>query len=254
MIMGYLRFIWTLIVVIILFTLSIPLLLIDLLVGVFSMDLRDRLTMFIVHVAFRVILFVAGTRLHVTGFENIPKDEPVLYIGNHRSFFDVLTSYSRFPKITSFIAKKEFKPVPFLSWWMMVLHNLFLDRKDIKQGMKIILKAIEYVKGGMSICIFPEGTRNRTEEDILPFHEGSFKIADKTNCAIIPMTMYNMSAMLEDHFPKVISSDVYIDFGKPVYPNDLSKEERKTLGSYVRNIMLEKYKELKDIHEKSNVK
>ena len=51
--------------------------------------------------------------------------------------------------------------------------------KNIKEGMKTILAAIEKAKNGISICIFPEGTRNKTADTFLPFHEGSFKIAEK---------------------------------------------------------------------------
>lgn len=71
---------------------------------------------------------------------------------------------------------------------MRYLHCLFLDRKDIKQGLKTILTAIEKIKSGISICIFPEGTRNKNKDELelLPFHEGSFKIASKSGCAIHP--------------------------------------------------------------------
>ena len=82
------------------------------------------------------------------------------------------------------------EPIPLLSSWMKYLHCLFLDRKDIKAGMKTILTAIDEAKNGVSICIFPEGTRNKNESelDMLPFHEGSFKIATKSGCPIIPVS------------------------------------------------------------------
>lgn len=65
---------------------------------------------------------------------------------------------------------------------MKYVYCLFLDREDPKQGMKTILQAIDYVKSGISICIFPEGTRNTGEElSLLPFKEGSFKIAEKAD-------------------------------------------------------------------------
>lgn len=243
--MGYLRFLITITYVVIMLTVSLPFLLVDYIVGLFSMQARDKFTMFIVHTAFKPILFFAGVKLHITGFDKIPKDQNILYIGNHRSFFDVITTYALFPRITCFIAKKEFRKVPVLSWWMLLLHNLFLDRKDVKQGLKVILTAIDYVKNGIDVVIFPEGTRNKTQEDMLEFHEGSFKIADKSGCPIIPITMYNMSAIFEDHFPKVFSQHVFIDFGDPIYPNELSKEDRKHLGEYTRNIMLNTYQELK---------
>lgn len=252
--MGYIRFAVAGLVAVVVLVLSVVLLAIDWIVGLFSMKARDRLTMKVVYVAFSIILFAAGTRIHVSGAEKLKKDTAYIYIGNHRSFFDVLVAYRIFPSITSFIAKKEFANVPFLSWWMRMLHNLFLDREDIKQGLKTTLTAIDYAKGGMSICVFPEGTRNKTEEPMLPFHAATFKIAEKSGCPIIPMTMYNMSDAFEDHFPQVKRTDVFIDFGEPIYVKDLAPEDKKRLSDYVRDIMLVRYEELKKQYEELNVK
>lgn len=247
--MGYLRFLWTALTVVVVLILCTPFLLVGFVIGWFNMELRERYAVRCMHVAFRIWLFAAGTRVHLEGLENIPKDQPVLYIGNHRGFFDVVVSYVYVPGRTCYIAKKEFKKVPFLSWWMMLLNDLFIDRNDIKQGLKVILQAIEYVKRGMNICIFPEGTRNKTEEEMLPFHEGSFKIATKTDCAIVPMTMYNMEQVFEAHFPKIESTDVYVRFGKPIYVKDLSAEDKKRVGAYVRDIMIEEYRDMKKSYE-----
>jgi len=251
--MGYIRLVIVGLLAVVLLILSLPFLLINLIVGLFNMSARDRLTMLAMRIVFNIALIPTGIRIHVTGLENIDKDTTYIFIGNHRSIVDILVSYKLFPKITSFIAKKEIKPVPILSWWMMLLHDLFLDREDIKQGMKIILTAIEYAKSGINICVFPEGTRNRGEEPMLPFHAATFKIADKSGCPIIPMTMYNMSAVFEDQFPKIKPADVYIDFGDPIYVKDLAPEDKKRLSEYVRDIMLVKYEELKRAHEESNV-
>ena len=69
---------------------------------------------------------------------------------------------------------------------MQYLYCLFLDRENAKEGLKTILKAIEYVKNGISIFIFPEGTRNKGEElSLLPFKDGAFRIATKTGCPLI---------------------------------------------------------------------
>ena len=117
------------------------------------------------------------------------RTHPYFIIGNHRSYFDILLTYSRCPIRTGYIAKKEMEKIPLLSTWMRYLHCLFLDRKDIKQGLKTILTAVDKVKSGISICIFPEGTRNRNKDelDMLPFHEGASKslpsqLPDHPNC------------------------------------------------------------------------
>ena len=180
-------------------------------------------------------------KLTVIGEENVPTDVPVLYIGNHRSFFDVPITYPRCPIRTGYIAKKEMEKVPLLSTWMKRLHCLFLDRNDLKQGLKTILTAIEKVKSGISICIFPEGTRNKNEDelDMLPFHEGSFKIAAKTNCPIIPMAISGSADIWENHFPRVQKTHVILEYGKPIYIDQLEKEDKKHLGAYTQNIIHE---------------
>ena len=217
--------------------LSIPVFFMEWVIGKFNRKTRDNSSLRIVQWGFKSILKVTGVETVVIGQENIP-DEAVLYIANHRSFFDILLTYSRCPRLTGYIAKKGMENIPLLSTWMKYLYCLFLDRENIKEGLKTILQAIEYVKQGISICIFPEGTRNKGEElSMLPFKDGAFKIATKTNCAIIPISMNNTAEIFENHFPKVKKTRVIIEYGKPIYPNDLDKETKKHIGDYVQNII-----------------
>lgn len=92
------------------------------------------------------------------GSGNIPEDTAVLYVGNHRSYFDILAGYTTVPTLLGFVAKKEMEKIPLLRTWMVNVNCLFLDRKNIKEGLKTILQGIEKVKNGVSIWIFPEGT------------------------------------------------------------------------------------------------
>ncbi len=224
---------------------SIPLMIIEWIIGKFNKDLHDRSSLAIVNWAFRIVIFFAGTKVIVKGEENIPKDTPVLYVGNHRSFFDIILTYVRVPRPTGYISKKEMDRVPLLGVWMRHLHCLFLDRKDIKQGMKVILEAIEKAKSGISICIFPEGTRNKTGGEMLPFHEGSFKIADKANIPIIPMTLVNTEEIFENHLPKIKKTTVIIEYGKPIYMSEMERDEKKHVGASVRALIAERYEENK---------
>ena len=243
------RFIRVAITVIGFLILSIPILIIEWIIGKFSPQTKEISSLRIIQTVFKFILWVAGTKVTVIGEENVPKDTPVLYIGNHRSYFDIVLTYSRCPIRTGYIAKKEMEHYPLLSNWMRYLHCLFLDRKDIKQGLKTILTAIEKVKSGISICIFPEGTRSKSadETELLPFHEGSFKIATKSGCAIIPMSINNTAEIFEAHMPKIKSTHVVLEYGKPIYVKDLSKEDQKHLGEYTRNIILETLRKNKEL-------
>ncbi len=220
---------------------SIPLFFIEWLIGKWKPDVKSRSSLAIVNWAFRVVAFLSGTKVIIVGEENVPKDKAVLYVGNHRSFYDIILTYPKVPRPTGYVAKKEMLKVPLLSVWMKYLHCLFLDRDNIKEGLKTILQAIEMVKSGISVCIFPEGTRNKTADTFLPFHDGSFKIAEKSGAPIIPMTIVNSAAVFEDHFPKIKKATVVIEYGKPIYLNEMSREEKKVIGTTVKAVIEETY-------------
>ena len=231
--------------VILFLILSTPIMLVEWLIGKFNPDVKSRSSLAIVNWAFRCVRFLAGSTVEYIGEENVPKDTPVLYIGNHRSFFDIVLTYVRVPRPTGYIAKKSIEKVPLLNVWMRNLHCLFLDRDNIKTGMKTILAAIDLIKSGKSVCIFPEGSRSKTEGAFLPFHEGSFKIAVKADCPIIPMTIVNSAAVFENQFPKIKKAHVIIEYGKPICIKELPKEQQKQLAPYVQNIIMETYQKNK---------
>lgn len=210
------------------------------LIGKFNKRAKDISSLRLIQWFFKGILFISGVKTTVIGYENIPKNEPVLFIGNHRGIFDILITYSRMPGLTGYIAKKEVKKLPIISTWMKMLYCLFLDRDNVKEGLKTILTGIEHIKNGVSIVIFPEGTRNKGE-GLLPFHAGSFKLADKTNCKIIPMVQTNTEAILENHFPKIKAAHTTLEFGRPIDITSFSKEERRNIADYTRNAVLEIY-------------
>lgn len=205
-------------------------------VGLFNKEARDRQCFRFVQWGFSCVWHIAGIKLTTIGLENVPKDRSVLYIGNHRSFFDIVISYSQVPGITGFISKKEVKRVPLLSTWMTINHCLFLDRKDIRQGMQVILEAIEKVKSGISIFIYPEGTRSK-DGTLGDFKAGSFKIATRTNCPIIPVAIIGSDDVFENHIPFVRRSNVVIQYGEPIYPDQLDPEDKKRINIYTRNII-----------------
>jgi 1-acyl-sn-glycerol-3-phosphate acyltransferase len=218
---------------------SIPLYLVVLLVGLFNRRARDVLSLRLVQWAFQVVGFLAGAKVTYVGEENIPKKQAVLYVANHRSFFDIILTYKNCPDLTGYISKKEIKKVPLLNIWMLFLYCLFLDRSDIKAGLATIKQAIQRVQSGISICIFPEGTRNKEEGTLLPFKEGSLRIAAKSGCPVIPMVIQGSAAIWEDHMPFVRPGRVTVTYGTPFYIKDLPEEDRKHPAAYTQRIMQE---------------
>lgn len=214
-------------------------------IGRFDTYKRDIICLRSVQFAFKIVLLISGVRVDVYGEEHVPKDEAVLYIGNHRSLFDTVITYARCPGLTGYVAKDSMLKIPFLRIWMKRLHCLFLNRTDIKAGMKMILTGIDQIKNGISMCIFPEGTRSLSESEMqmLPFKEGSFKMAEKTGCAIIPMAMVHTADIFEKHVPFIRRTRVILTYGEPVYVKELEKDQKKHLGSYMQGIIREMLEE-----------
>ena len=121
---------------------------------------------------------------------------------------------------------------------MKRVHCLFLDRENVREGLKTILTAIDQIKHGISIFIFPEGTRNKGEElSLLPFHAGSFKIAEKSGCPIVPVALNNTIDIFEGHLPRITKTHVVVEYCEPIYMKEMDKEERKKIDEHCQQII-----------------
>ncbi|MDE6744810.1 MAG: 1-acyl-sn-glycerol-3-phosphate acyltransferase [Lachnospiraceae bacterium] len=220
---------------------SIIIQLIEEIVGLFSKKAKAVSSLAIVNWAFRVIIFISGTKLTVIGEENVPKEEAVLYVLNHRGYFDILLTYTRVPRPTGYVAKKEMLKYLTLTKWMKNLYCEFMDRSDLRKGMESINNCAEKIKKGISIAIFPEGTRNKSDAPLLEFHKGSFKIAEKTGCKIVPVVLNNTSAVFEDQFPLIRKQHVILEYLPVVDVATMDREEKKQLCDMVRSQMEETY-------------
>ena len=238
------RLILLLIITVLYLILTLPVLLVLWIIGKKNPELRDRIAQIMIRWIFKVLLSAAGGKVTVIGEEKIPKDTAVLYIGNHRSIFDILITYIRTPRSTGYMAKKELGNIPLFSLWARYINCFFFNRYNLKEGMKMILYGTAILKDGKSVFIFPEGTRNKNDSDLplLPFHEGSFKMASKSGCPIIPTTLCNTINIWEKNFPWVQSTHVVLEYGDPIYVSKLSPEHNKKIGIYIQRIMEEMIK------------
>lgn len=140
-------------------------------------------------IQFATLIF--RVKLEVVGKDILPK-EKFLLVCNHRSIMDPLLTMGVLKEYKlSFIARNEVYWIPIVSKLMHRCHCFRLDRDDMKQSAKTILKASRFIKEGKSsIGIYPEGTRNHQDE-MLPFMPGAFKIAKKAECPIVVATLKN---------------------------------------------------------------
>lgn len=216
--------------------------LMELIIQQFNMNLRNILCLKWVRFGFWLVMKISGVKTEAEGLENIPDDRAVLFASNHRSYYDIITTYQYSKRPMGYIAKKEMKKIPFLSWIMYFVNCLFLDRDNPREGLKTIQKGADNLKNGISMFICPEGTRSKTDE-MLPFKEGSLKMAIKAKCPIIPVGITGSAAIYENQAPRIKAGKVKIIFGKPIETDGLSRDEIRNLTSYTQEQVAELIKQ-----------
>ncbi len=180
----------------------------------------------------RIILRI---KLEVEGVENIPQETFVVY-GNHKSSCDVILVYLAYRRVMSAVAKKELASVPILKTIMKNFEVVPLDRENEREGVKALLKAINLVKHGYNMIIFPEGgVITREYETMAGFKAGSFKLATKANATISPISIIG-SSKIGNNYP-LHKTKVKIIIHKPITSEMYSNENTFALGDEVQKMI-----------------
>lgn len=187
---------------------------------------------------FGTVMFLSGCKYTVKGRENIPDNEAVLFVGNHRSYFDIFCSHNAIGRPVGFMSKVEMKKIPLLSLFMDDIGCTWLDRNDMKSGLDTINKSCDNIKSGHSMMVFPEGTRNKGE-GLLEFKDGAFKIAQKAGCLIVPVAICGTDNLMEANKHHMIHAHkVVIEFLPPVDIRGLTPKDRKEKLHAIPDVIL----------------
>ena len=183
----------------------------------------------------------AGAKINIIGLENVPKDETLLFVSNHQSNFDIPLLLSCIDVPKGFIAKKELENWPFISTWMKYINCIFMDRDNLRKSAEAIVDGIKILNSGYSMVVFPEGTRSKGKP-IGEFKGGSFKLATKSKCTIVPITINGTYKLMESNKNLVKSADIELVIHPPIETSKLNKDELETLPETVHSIISSKYK------------
>lgn len=158
------------------------------------------------------------------GVENIPEEGPIIFVGNHRHAFDPIVVMTHTNRIVHYMAKESlFKGIHGKIFESIGLIKVYRS----KSNPLAVIEAEKILKQGGAVGIFPEGTRNRTNQELLKFRHGAVAIAKQTNTPIIPF------AIKGDY--KLFKKGLSIEFGNPI---DVSKMEVEEANNYIRNEVL----------------
>lgn len=176
--------------------------------------------------------------LKVTGLENIPTDRSFLLYSNHQGMFDVLAIAATCQPPLGTVLKKELKDVPFIKQVIACTKSFAMDREDVRQSLTVIQEVIKEVNAGRNYLIFPEGTRSKSTNDLLEFHNGSFRCALKTKCTIVPIALVDCYKVLDQKGSKPVT--VQIHYLKPLEYEEYKELNTKELAALVRSRIEEK--------------
>ena len=190
------------------------------------------LAKWVVEVPLAWIVRLGGCDYSVSGLENIPEG-PALFAGNHQGNFDVGLILSVFNGYKIPVAKIEAKKVPLANLWMMLLHIIFMDRKDVRQSAQCMELAAEHLKAGQSVVIFPEGHRSKGRR-MDEFKPGAFKPALKAQTPVVPFVIDGTYKCFEEK-RRLIKAPVTVTILPPVYPQE--GEKTKALSQRVRQLI-----------------
>ncbi len=153
-------------------------------------------------------------RIDSHGLENLPKENGFIFYPNHQGLYDVLAIIEACPRPFSVVMKKEVQNVPFLKQVFACMKAYAIDRDDLKQSMKVIIKVSQEVMQGRNFLIFAEGTRSRNGNQLLDFKGGSFKAAMKAKCPIVPVALIDSYKSFDTNSIKSLT--VQVHFLKPL--------------------------------------
>ncbi len=195
----------------------------------------------------QLMIWSTGSKVTVSGMENLPKDPNLAFVSNHQGNADIPLILGAMPRLIGFIAKKELQHIPFLSGWMRRMGCMFINRKNIRQASEIIHQAAERLKeGSHSFVIFPEGTRSKGP-NMKRFKSGSLKLATLAGVKIVPLTIQGSYRVFEANKGiRMKATHLYLHIHPPIETENLTEEEKKELPDRVYRIIETKLKEIQE--------
>jgi len=163
----------------------------------------------------KVILRVCGVNVRVKGQENVDARVPRIYMTNHQSAIDIFALLAFLPVDFKFIMKQELMKIPLLGVTMKKAKHIGIAREDPRKAVESMKEAIEQIKHGASVLIFPEGTRS-VDGGLQPFKKGGFNLAIRSGCDIVPVAIRDSYRIILKGTLRINKGSFDMHIGKPI--------------------------------------
>ena len=167
-----------------------------------------------------------GTQVTVRGEENLRSERPCIYIANHQTLLDVPVLARLYPEDTVIIAKEAIRWIPFFGWIYRATGNVFIDRSNRDQAVGRLKQAADAIRDhGLSVWIFPEGTRSKVPGQLLPFKKGAFHMAVATGVPLVPVVVSPLHHLWNLQRKLIRPGRVEVRVLEPIPTADLSEAD-----------------------------
>ncbi|MBI5886876.1 MAG: 1-acyl-sn-glycerol-3-phosphate acyltransferase [Deltaproteobacteria bacterium] len=161
----------------------------------------------------RIILGLSGVRVRVKGAERVPKDRTVIFLSNHSGAFDIPALQVYLPIEFRWVAKKSLFTIPLVGWAMSFAGYIGIERENAQEAYKSMEEAADKIKNGISVLVFPEGTRNATDAPLLPLKRGAFMLAARSGVDVVPVAIKGTRDIMKRGSLLIHPAKVEISFG-----------------------------------------
>jgi len=194
----------------------------------------------------RFNLFLYGVRVETHRLVALDPRRPYVFMSNHRSQFDILAVMAALHEFQlRWVAKVELTRVPVFGWGLKHSGHIIIDRSDPVQAVATLRAARTKMEKGISVTIFPEGTRSGADQALLPFKKGGFMLAVETGFPIVPLAVRGSRAILPRGWWQPSSGTIDVVVGAPIPVEGASREE---LIERVRRFMIDHLDDASDVH------
>jgi 1-acyl-sn-glycerol-3-phosphate acyltransferase len=197
---------------------------------------EDRAHRYLVHWA-RINLRLARLEISVSGLERLDIGRPYVFMPNHASFLDILLVFAFIPHNFRIIVKEEFFSIPFLGLTVKSSGQIPLDRKHPRKGLRSIKQAADLLKKGLSIVVFPEGTRSR-DGKVHEFKATLFVLPIRTGTPVVPVLIEGTFQALRRGSVLLKRSPITVTFRDPIPADSFSDKGRALYAEKVRQSLI----------------
>lgn len=184
----------------------------------------------------KMILWVSGVKVRISGLQNVEPGVPRVYMTNHQSFFDIFALLAYIPVDFKFILKQELMKIPLFGPAMRSAGYIGIEREDPRKAVKGMKEAAQKIRGGVSVVMFPEGTRG-VDGKLLPFKRGGFNLALKSGCDIVPVAISESYRIVPKGSLKINKGSFDIHIGEPISVKGYNRKNINQLMDRVREVM-----------------